>query len=178
MKEAPRAMATWIGTLARGGVLRSVTEEAGVAVAAYVVGEDRLSELRQFMSHQPPEVVKREQKAAIDACIWMAQADRKLDSTERELLERMVDASGLDYATQEALVASIDAPSSIEDVEQQLQHPVLRELLLALAWELALVDGRVAEGEKDFYTGLAERLSIEPARAEAIKRAVSDQVLE
>ena len=45
MMQATSAMSTWIGTLARGGVL-SGAEAAGLAVAAFVVGEERLDELR------------------------------------------------------------------------------------------------------------------------------------
>lgn len=177
MNEAPRAMSTWLGTLARGGVLRNTDEEAGVAVAAYVVGEQRLSELRQWMAAQPPDVVTREQTAAIEVIIWMAQADRNLDPAERKMLEDVVTASGLDFEAQEALVGSIDRPEGrLEGIEQRLTHAVLRELLLALSWELALADGRIDASEREFYTELAERLSIEPARAAEIRSAVSDQV--
>ena len=42
------AMSSWIGTLARGGVVKHPIEEAGLAVAAFVVGEDKLDELRAW----------------------------------------------------------------------------------------------------------------------------------
>ena len=81
-------MSTWIGALSSGGVLRGELEEAGVTVAAYVVGEDRLSELREWMVQQPKDVIAREQVAAIQVCIWMANADRNLDPEESHLLQQ------------------------------------------------------------------------------------------
>jgi tellurite resistance protein len=177
MKEASKAMATWVGTLARGGVLYDSDEEAGVAVAAYVVGEGRLSDLREWMRAQPADRVRREQEAAIAACIWMAQADRQLDPSERELLEEIVNHSGLDYETQERLVASIDGAPSVEGLPRTDSHPVLRELLLALAWELALADGRIDQSERDFYGELATRLEVDPARAAEVRDALSSEVL-
>lgn len=176
MNEAKRAMSTWLGTLARGGVLRNTTEEAGVAVAAYVVGEDRLSELREWMKAQPREVVEREQIAAIEVCIWMAQADRQLDPSERALLEDVVNASGLEYAAQERLIASLENPSSLDGLETRLTHPVLRELLLALSWELALADGRIDEGEQKFYADLATRLGVPDPRATEIRTSIGNQI--
>ncbi|MFW6087775.1 MAG: DUF533 domain-containing protein [Myxococcota bacterium] len=170
-------MSTWLGTLARGGVLRNTTEEAGVAVAAYVVGEDRLSELREWMAAQPPEVVEREQQAAIEVCIWMAQADRNLDPNEREMLEQIVTAGDLDFDAQESLIAAMDTPPDAKVIEGRLTHPVLRELLLALAWELALADGRIDDSEQAFYRQLTERLSVDPARAEKIRAAVAGELM-
>ena len=68
--------------LAHGGVLRSDLEEAGVTVAAYVVGEERLSELREWMTKQSPDVLAAQRVAAVEICIWMANADRNLDPEE------------------------------------------------------------------------------------------------
>ena len=39
MDEAQRAMATWVGTLARGGIIREDREEAGVAVVDHLIRE-------------------------------------------------------------------------------------------------------------------------------------------
>jgi uncharacterized membrane protein YebE (DUF533 family) len=176
MNEARSAMSTWVGTLARGGILHSAAEEAGVAIAAYVVGEERLSELRQWLAAQPPEVVQREQGAAIGVCIWMAQADRNLDPAERALLEELVNHSGLDYAAQERLIASIESPPAASDLASHAMHPVLRELLLALAWELAMADGRIDQAEQDFYVELGARLDIDPERAREIRDALSQEI--
>lgn len=177
MGESPRAMATWLGTLARGGVLQSEHEEAGVAVAAYVVGEGRLAELRQWMAEQSGETRAREVKATIEVCIWMAHADRQLAGEETDMLRQLVLASGLGEATRDELTADIEDPPSLDRVEQRLTHPGLRELLLALSWELALADGRVDRFERDFYVGLAKRLDVPSDRALAIRGAVDEQVV-
>lgn len=177
MDESSKAMATWVGTLARGGILVDSAQEAGVAVAAFVVGEDRLSELREWMRTQPPEVVDREQQAAISACIWMAQADRELDPAERELLEEIINRSGLPYEAQERLMASLDEPPpSMERMGRSATHPVLQELLLALAWELALADGRIAPSERDFHAELARWMGVPEARALEVREALSGRL--
>src|SRR6185295_1837626 len=94
MEHATSAMATWIGTLARSGVVRSADADAGQAVASYVVGEAKLDELRTWLASVLPEQLHREQRAAIEVCIWMACADRELGSEERALLRDIVQASG------------------------------------------------------------------------------------
>ena len=68
MMQATSAMSTWIGTLARSGVV-SGEEAAGLAVAAYVVGEERLDALRAWFAEQSADVAVREKRAAIEICI-------------------------------------------------------------------------------------------------------------
>lgn len=169
-------MATWLGTLARGGVLRAEHEEAGVAVASYVVGEERLGELRQWMTAQPAEVVAREQRGAIEVCTWMAHADRRVDPEEAHLLRQIVLESDLDEETRDALVQASHDPPSLEGIESRVTHPVLRELLLALSWELATVDGRVSDAERDFHVGLAKRLGVDAGRAEELRGSVTERL--
>ena len=174
--EAQKAMASWLGALARGGVLESPSEKAGEAVAAYVVGEDALGELAVWFSTQLSEVATRERRAAIEVCIWMAHADRKVDPEEVHMLREIIGSSRLDEDTQDELVSAAHEPPSLAGLEKRLTHPVLRELLLALAWELASIDGRVDKLERDFYTGLAERLGVSAVRASEIQRAVGERV--
>ena len=174
--QSQQAMTHWIGTLASGGIIRSAHEEAGLTVAIFVVGEDRLSELREWMVAQSRETIAREQRAAIEICIWMANADRKLDPEEAHLLKQLIGKSGLDDDTQDLLVAEVHDPPSLAGVEDRLTHPVLRELLLALSWELAMSDGSIDASEENFATGLAVRLGVDEARAAEIKDAVVARV--
>lgn len=176
MDDSRKAMATWLGTLARGGVLADDIEEAGVAVAAYVVGEKRLSKLREWMQEQLPHVVVREQRAVIEVLIWMANADRHLDEEEIEMLRRIVRSSELDEHQRDALMATLSDLPSLDGIEKRLTHPVLRELMLALAWELAAIDGRVERSEEDFYTGLAKRLGVAAGRAEEIRDSIAQAI--
>lgn len=131
--QATSAMSTWIGTLARSGVV-SGEEAAGLAVAAYVVGEERLDALRAWFAEQSADVAVREKRAAIEICIWMANADRNLDPEEAHFVKQVVMASQLDDDTVDALVSAVHDPPSLDDLEQRLTHPVLRELMLALSW--------------------------------------------
>ncbi|MDQ3033538.1 MAG: TerB family tellurite resistance protein [Myxococcota bacterium] len=176
ISDAQTAMASWLGALARGGVLGDSWERAGEAVAAFVVGKPELDGLREWFAAQPPEVARRERRAAIEVCIWMAHADRTVDVEETHLLRQIIGASLLDEDTQDELVRASHEPPSLANVEKRLTHPVLRELLLALCWELASADGRVDDSERDFYTGLAKRLDIGAVRAAEIQRAISERV--
>jgi uncharacterized tellurite resistance protein B-like protein len=177
MDEARRAMATWLGALSRGGVLRDGREEAGIAVAAFVVGEDRLSELRQWLASQPPDVVAREQRAAIEVCIWMAHADRDVVHEEAALLRAIVLASELDEKLREELYLEVGEPPPLGEVHTRLTHPVLRELMLGLSWELACADGRVDPVERELHDGLAKRLDVSPERAAEIRQHIEAEVL-
>ena len=155
---AQQAMASWLGSLGRGGVIDA--EPTGDAVAAFVVGDAQLEELRAFMSQVSREERDRERRAAIEVCIWMVHADRTVDPEEANLLRHIIGASGLSEDVQDELVAATHEPPSLTDLEHRLTHPVLRELLLALAWEIAGVDGSVGRAERDFYTGLSKRLGV------------------
>jgi len=177
MSKSAVAMSSWLGSLARGGVLADGdVGEACMHVAAYVVGENPLAELRAWMQEQPDEVVARERRAAVEVCIWMANADRELDPEESHLLSQLIGRSGLDEDTMDELVAEVHDPPSLTDVEERLTHPVLRELMLALAWEMAEADGNVANQEKAFYAGLAKRLGVDEERADELRASVTERV--
>lgn len=171
-------MTTWVGALSSSGVLEpdDGDAEAGGAVAAYVVGEDRVEELRAFFRDAAPAEIARERRAAVEAVIGMAQSDRDVHPEERHLLSRLVARSGLDEDTQDELVMRVHEPQEITDLGERLTHPVLRELMLALAWELALADGRIDEAETTFYRSLAEQLGVEPERAEEIAGSVAGRL--
>lgn len=171
---AQRAMTGWLGSLGKSGVIEG--EADGDAVAAFVVGQEQLGELRHFLTTVPRDVRDRERRAAIEVCIWMVHADRKMDPEEANLLRSIIDASGLSEDVQDELVAATHEPPSLEGLETRLTHPVLRELLLALSWEIAAADGNVARAERDFYTGLSKRLGVSAARAAEIQRSIAERI--
>lgn len=166
------AMATWVGALARGGVLFSQEEEDGAQLALAVLGEEGLVRLRQWFSSQTADVVERERRGAIHACIWMAHADREVATQEVELLEQVIGHSDLPPKVQEELVAAIDEPLEPEDIAEELTQQGLRELVLGLTWELAVIDNRVHDEERSAHHELAEAFKVEDERAEAIREAV------
>jgi len=53
---------------------------------------------------------------------------------------------------------------------------VLRELMLALAWELAASDGHIQWDEVEGYAHLAERLGVPEARADELKTAMLERI--
>jgi uncharacterized membrane protein YebE (DUF533 family) len=175
VQAAERAMAGWLGALGKAGLIQGEAETATV-VAQYVVGEDAIASLREFMTTSPAEVRDRERRAAIEVCIWMVHADRVVDPEETALLREIIGRSGLSDDEQDELVAETHEPPSLEGIEDRLTHPVLRELLLALSWELASIDGSVAKAERDFYTGLSKRLGVSAVRAAEIQRAIAERV--
>jgi len=179
MDAAQRAMTTWLGALARGGVIAAHASEdatAGEAVAAYVVGEERLEELRAHFEDVDPAEAAGERRAAVEAVIAMAQSDRDLHPEETHSLRSLVGKSGLDADTQDELVMLVHEPKGIEGIEERLTHPVLRELILALSWELAVADGKVDDAESEYYARLTERLGVKARRAKEIADAIAERV--
>jgi uncharacterized tellurite resistance protein B-like protein len=174
--DSRMAMSTWVGALGRSGLLRNDVERAGVAVATFVVGEERIEELRAWLRKAPTDVLRREKRAAIEVCIWMANADRRLDPEEAHFLRALVSDSGLDDDTVDELVESIHDLPSLDGIELRLTHPTLRELMLALAWELASADGTVDRLEEAFHVGLAKRLGVESSRATELRDAVVQRI--
>lgn len=169
-------MSTWVGVLSRSGIVKGEVENAGVALATFVVGEPRVEELRAWLRAQPQEIVTREKRGAIEVCIWMANADRKLDPEEAHFLRTIIGESGLDDDTVDALVQSIHDLPSLDGIEERLTNPVLRELMLALAWDLATADGSVDRLEEAFHVGLAKRLGVDSARATELRDAVTQRL--
>jgi len=166
-----------MGALSKSGVFELTDDVgAGDAVAAYVVGQDRMTELRDFFKGADSEESTRQRRAAVRACISMAQSDRDVHPEERHLLRSLVANSGLDEDTQDELVMMVHEPKGLEGIEDELTHPVLRELMLALVWELALADGKVDDSESDFYKKLAAQLSVTDQRAQEIADAVAGRL--
>lgn len=146
-------------------------------MASFVVGEEQVGELAGWFATLDVESARRERRAAVELCIWMAHADREVSPEERLLLRQLVARSGLDEDTQDALVHAVHHPAPIDRIEQRLTHPVLRELMLALAWELAMADGRIDGAEVALFTSLAERFGIDAERATAIRGAMDEEIV-
>lgn len=166
-------MATWIGALARGGMLFGREEEAGAELAVRLLGEESISKLREHFASQPPWIVERERKGAIRACIYMAQADRKIADEEVELLNEIIAHSDLSSVVRRELEGSIRDPQTAEAVAGDLTQPGLRELILALAWLLAQSDGRIDPDEQKAHQALAKAFGIADERVAEIARTVT-----
>ncbi len=180
--DARRAIETWVGALSSSGVIASPErdagpeEKAGVALAAFVVGEQALSDLRGFLKSAEEAKAVQERCAAVEVCVWMAHADRELHAEERRMLENLVAASQLSPERQAVLIANIDEPPPLDGIEQRLTHPVLRELIMALAWELALSDGVVDPQEEVLFLRLATQLDVSMTRAQELRQSMDQRI--
>ena len=174
MTDPVAAMATWVGALSRGGLLLAHAEEEGAELAFAVLGKDGLVQMRRWFAAQPGDVIERERRGAIHACIWMAQADREVATEEIELLESILSGSDLPTKVREELVTAIEEPLEPEDIAEDLTQPGLRQLVLALAAQIAQSDNRFDEQELAAYDELAEAFSIEGDRATQIREAIAD----
>jgi uncharacterized tellurite resistance protein B-like protein len=144
-------------------------EEEGALLALEVLGEDGLRELRSFFSKQDTETVQRERRAAIAACIWMAKADLTLAPEEDELLCKIIAQSDLPFAGQRELLAAVAQPWPPDRIAKELTQSGMRQLVLALCWQVARADDRVEESESEAYDSLARAFGIDDARAEEIR---------
>ena len=172
----PRAIASWIGTLTAGGLITRVEEEAGVTLACYVVGESRLSDLREWCATLEPEAIRVARLAAIETLIWLAHADRRLAPEEATMLGEIIACSGLSQQDRTAMTKAIESPPKVGTLAVRIGHPVLAEILIALGWELADADGDVSRSEQTFLGELARKLAIPPERATELRELLLAQV--
>lgn len=161
------------------GLLRGEREEEGVVLATRIVGEERLSELRDWLEALPPEQLDALRGAAVELCIWMAVADRVIDPAERDLLADIVRASGLGADEEERLVRLLAAAlgdvrklAHVETLAERLDHPILRELMLAMTWHIARADGFVDALEDQSYERLAGVFGVDMITADRIREAL------
>jgi len=134
-----------------------------------VLGAQPLAELRRWFAALSEDALRDAKCAVIDACVSIVHADGGVNDQERELIERMIQLGELDPAAEEWLTGRIDAPASLDDIVPRLQHSGLRELVLVMAWQIALADGHAAQAEHGAYGVLADRLGVAPARASQLR---------
>lgn len=176
MTEAAKAMATWLGALAAPGFTLNSRQKAGLTVATYVLGEGKLDALRAWFAFQSPEAQSRELQATIEAVIHMAHADRDFDESERAFLDHTIDHAGISDDAKAFLRLRLDDPQPLDDLAQRITQTTLREMLLALCWELAMADDRIAPEEITAYDDLARKLDVPGARAMELRDALSAEV--
>ncbi len=176
MTEAAKAMATWLGALARPGFTLGSRERAGLSVASYVLGDGKLDELRTWFAFQSKEVQRRELSATIEAIIHMAHADRDFDDAERAFLEHTIDHTALDDEAKSSLRLRLDDPRPLGELSSRITQTILREMLLALCWELAMADDRIAPEEVAAYDFLARQLDVPGHRAMELRTALSAEI--
>lgn len=172
MGDMRGTLGRWLAALATGEVAEG-DSRAGIDAAVAIVGPARFEELVAWVAARPREVVVREQSAAMDLFIRMAHADRAIDRRERTLIERIMEDSGFSLEELDPLFAALRRPKALDDLEARLTHPVLREIMLGLAWRMAGADGQVVDPEHALFDEFARRLAIPPERAEAIRRVAS-----
>lgn len=173
MGEATRIIMRWFGDLGRADGAAS-TDAGDLGVVTRAIGAERLEGLEQWLRAQPAEVRAREQEAAIQTCIYVAHADRELHETERRLIYSAIEAADLDDATKERLRTEVETPPQLSNLTGRLTQPVLRELALLLAWDLALADGRITSEERVGYFDLTRALGVDPGRARTFRELLSE----
>lgn len=161
----------WLGLLGSGLVEDAMDEEA-VDAAISIVGEEPLSQLREWISQQPHAVIQELDATVIEVCIWMTQADGVTTDDERAHIERLIEASRLDTATEARVRQAWTTRPHLTGLTERLPHPVLRELLLVLAWQTAHADGQVTRGEQGGEVLLSALLGVPDERAYALRRAL------
>jgi uncharacterized tellurite resistance protein B-like protein len=173
-------VSSWVALLSPNALLHGARDEAAVHAAARVVGEPRLAELRQYLTEEPDDRAVLLRSAAIEICIWMAVSDRVVDPVEREVLADLVARAELPAAETVRLIDLCRSAlgerlgmRELADIAERADHPVLRELLLALAWQVALADDFVDDLEIRSFERLAGIFGIEAADRERIRSALA-----
>ncbi len=172
-------VATWVGALTRGGLLFTNTEERGVRMAVVLVGERRLAELREWFL--PLSVATRLEirEAAISFCLHFFCADRVCSTEEVAFLEQVFDSCDLPlaerrqyYALLRAALVDVRKLPHAETIAEICCHPVLREILLAIGWHIALGDRELSAPEEKLWLRLARLFSIPEQRAHELAATI------
>jgi hypothetical protein len=141
MNDVADSAARWLGILG-SGVL--VGEEAvrSARRAQQVLGREAVGDLRKWFDTLDPPSSLDAKCAVIELCVAMIHADRKITEAERALFDQIVERAELDTESADALRARLLAPPPLEAIIPRIPHPVLREVALLLAWQVAVADGR------------------------------------
>lgn len=185
MGSMVEVVSSWVALLSPTALIHGARDEWAVHAATRVVGEERLAELREFLTGEPADRAAELRSAAIEICIWMAVSDRVVDPREREVLADLVERAELpDTETRRLVELCRSALSDVrklshpETLAERADHPVLRELLLALAWQVALADDFVDDLEIRSFERLAGIFGIEVADRERIRAALAPAINE
>ena len=168
MENPLESAARWLGILS-SGFLIGEEAEASAKILQRVLGQQPLSELRQWFANADPKDTREARIAAVEACIAIVRGDREVGDLEREAVERIILLSDLDDETQASLQKHIDSDVSLEGMAARLTQPALRDALLVLAWQVARADGRVTPEEAGVYGLLADQLGVSPTRANELR---------
>ncbi len=178
-------VSSWVALLSPTALLHGARDERAARAAALVVGEARLAELREHLTCEPADRAADLRSAAVEICIWMAVSDRVVDPVEREALADLVLRAELPDSETRRLVelcrsalSDVRKLSHPETLAERADHPVLRELLLALAWQVALADDFVDDLEIRSFERLAGIFGIEAADRERIRTALVSAIPE
>lgn len=161
----------WLGLLG-SGLLENKLDEEAIDAAIRIVGEEPLSDLRAWVAQQPHDAIQELDAIAIEVCIWMARADGVISEDERKHIDGLIRASRLDPETEERVRKAWTIRPNLMGLAERLPHPVLRELLLVLAWQTAFADGHLSRVEQGGEVLLSTLLSVPEDRAYALRRAL------
>lgn len=166
-------MMRWLAGLTKAARDRDVFLRDGERIVGHIAPTEAVAALRDWLVQEPPKTVIEEQRAVIEACIRMAHANREIDLEERAELRELIAWSGLDEDATDELVAEVHSPPPLGDLRERVRHPVLRDVLLALAWTMAMADGSADAPEKKLFAELVSKLGVTPEHAEKIRKAMS-----
>lgn len=173
------AVATWISALTRGGLLFSQVEERGVRMAVVLVGEEPLASLREWFEPLSPERRLAIREAALCLAIHALAADGVCSEAEGAFLEEVFDACAMTTEERgrwhDRVGAAMRERRKLphpETIAEVCDHPVLREILLAVAWHVMGADGSAGDDERATFARLSRIFSVEEARAQQIAETV------
>lgn len=151
----------------------ATTQSVGRIAKAHLKNRGKVTdELRALVSRQITYDL-----AFPAAVMYIAQVDGQFSEKEKEFYKAMLSRMSFDEHTQaefQKLTASeenvLDAVATIEDVE-------VRRCLMETLILMAIYDGELAEKEREFLAGVAERLNISLDIAELEQRAQDYQIV-
>jgi uncharacterized protein (DUF697 family) len=111
------------------------------------------------------------------AAMFMAQVDGNVSPTEKELYRAMLSRMSFEEHTPADFDRLISDKQRILDAISQIEDVELRRTIIEMLTLMAIYDGVLANEEREFLTGVGERLGVSLDIEQVVKQAKEYQVI-
>src|SRR5262245_38689167 len=115
------------------------------------------------------------QKTMVKSLIAVAWADGRVDSSEAEVVEALLDAFEANADEKNELKAYASTPRTLDDIPFAGLEPADRDALLQHAVLVTFIDGQQTEDERKLVLDLASRLGFAPDRQQLLIEMATDR---
>ena len=121
--------------------------------------------------HKKDAKLREEMIFIFSALIW---ADNFVDKTEKYVIEKYIEQTGLSKSKQNELIAQISTPISINDIQFSFTSLIIKNYLIEQLILLSLIDNQKAWQEKIFIENISQYLELSKNKLEQLYCSVAE----